>query len=761
MVSHIGRQALEGLSVIRLTLIAAAAMLLVDTAARAQTPPPHLKIPRVSRPPRLSDFDSMKDEDMSLGMERVEGFVQRFPDDGQPVSERTVVYVGYDSAFLYVAFLCYDSAADRIGAHLLARDAFPNDEDTVAVHLDTFTDLKHAYGFQVNAYGVQTDGIYTEGQGWDLSWDTVWHSDARRTDKGFTVLFRIPFKSLRFPASDAQRWGIFFYRGIARKNEEVFWPECSTRVAARFRQAAIAEGITGVSPGRNLQTIPYAASRSFRTLDAGAASSGSFVSKNADTSIGLDAKAVVHDSVVLDVTANPDFSQVESDQPQITVNRPFEVFFPEKRPFFLENATYFSTPVQLLFTRRIADPTIGARATGRAGRYAMGAMVIDDRGMSTDGYGGGRARIGVGRVIRDVGRESFVGAFVSDRNDAMTTNRVGAVDGRVRLGANWFAVGQAVVTATQQSGTSASGSGLSASLIGAGRRFNYQLAYNDLSPDFRADTGFIPRVDFRAVDQTYSFRARPSGGALKAWGPDVVINRTWDYAGRPLDWAVTPRLDFQWPRTTIVDVYYTAARQTLRPGEVSTVTTWTGADVGRSGATLTSSMFPRVVGSGTFFAGKAPNITPASGVLPMTGRVVDATATLTVRVTSSLMVDVSYLLDRLRQEAVERPVYVNTITRVRVGEQFTRALALRAIVQYNQLDVDATQSALRPGRNLNYDLLFTYLVTPGTAFYVGANYNLADVDVRLASATTGLGRSQSLNNTGWQVFTKMSYLWRR
>jgi hypothetical protein len=210
-----------------------------------------------------------------------------------------------------------------------------------------------------------------------------------------------------------------------------------------------------------------------------------------------------------------------------------------------------------------------------------------------------------------------------------------------------------------------------------------------------------------------------------------------------------------------VDVYYTAARQTLRPGEVSTVTTWTGADVGRSGATFTSSMFPRVVGSGTFFAGKAPNITPASGVLPMTGRVVDATATLTVRVTSSLMVDVSYLLDRLRQEAVERPVYVNTISRVRVGEQFTRALALRAIVQYNQLDVDATQSALRPGRNLNYDLLFTYLVTPGTAFYVGANYNLADVDVRLASATTGLGRSQSLNNTGWQVFTKMSYLWRR
>src|SRR5439155_7698913 len=159
-----------------------------------------------------------------------------------------------------------------------------------------------AYGFQVNAFGVQTDGTYTEGQGWDLSWDTVWRSDAALTAKGYVVIFRIPFRSLRFPATDAQQWGMFFYRAIARRNEQVYWPACSTRVAARFRQAAVVDGIEHVSPGRNLQAIPYAAARSFRTLDVGPAGSPSVVSQSADTAIGIDGKAVVRDSIVLDAT---------------------------------------------------------------------------------------------------------------------------------------------------------------------------------------------------------------------------------------------------------------------------------------------------------------------------------------------------------------------------------------------------------------------------------------------------------------------------
>ncbi len=190
--------------------------MLVTAATAQMVEPPGTAIQRVSRVPRVSDFASMEVSDAPLGMRKIEGFVQRFPNDGQPVTERTVAYVGYDREFLYAAFQCFDSEPTRIGAHMLQRDAFPNDEDTVAVHVDTFRDMKHAYGFQANAYGVQADGIYTEGTGWDLSWDTVWRSEATPTRQGYVVLFSIPFKSLRFPATDAQQWGIYLYRDKSR-----------------------------------------------------------------------------------------------------------------------------------------------------------------------------------------------------------------------------------------------------------------------------------------------------------------------------------------------------------------------------------------------------------------------------------------------------------------------------------------------------------------------------------------------------------------
>jgi len=745
----------------RLALAATIVIGCTVSGAAAQSPePPRLTVPRVTRPPQRADFEAMEVVDAPLGMRRIEGFVQRFPNDGAPVSERTVAYVGYDSESLYVAFLCFDREPHR-GAHMLPRDAFPNDEDTVAVHIDTFRDLNHAYGFQVNAYGVQTEGTYTEGQGWDLSWDTVWRSDATPTKSGYVVLFTIPFRSLRFPATDMQQWGMFFYRAIARRNEQVYWPPCSTRVAARFRQAAIVDGIERVSPGRNLQAIPYAASRSFRALDVAPSGAGSFVSKAADAAVGLDAKAVVHDSLVVDATINPDFSQVESDQPQITVNKPFEVFFPEKRPFFLENAAYFNTPIPLLFTRRVADPMIGGRATGRAGRYALGAMVVDDAA-APSAAGDRRTWLGVARVIDDIGRESFVGAFVSNRTDGVAANHVAALDGRVKLGSNWFAVAQGVFTqAPAGDAADRTGGAASASLVGSGRRFNYEVDYNDRSPGFFVADGFIPRVDVRSVDQTYAFRARPGGYALQAWGPDLVVNRTWDHAGRPLDWAATPRLEFQWPGTTTLDVYYTAAQQTLRPFEIPAAAAPRLVGASRAGVTFTSAILPRVIGSGTFLVGDAPNIAPPRPLAPSDGRLVDATLSATVRLTGSLMVDVSWLYDRLRDRESAADAYANNITRVRIGEQFTRALALRAIVQYTALAVNPLLSSIPPGRNLNYDLLLTYLTTPGRAVYLGANYNLADVDPRLVATGAVLLRSPALTNTGWQVFTKMSFLVRR
>jgi hypothetical protein len=744
--------------------IAVAALVVLFPATRAAAEGPRLTIPRVTRPPQIADFVSMNVLDAPAGMRKIEGFVQRFPNDAEPVTERTVVYVGYDDENLHVVFQCFDREPQRIGAHLVGRDLFPNDEDSVAIHIDTFRDLKHAYGFQINPLGVQTDGIYTEGSGWDLSWDAVWRSEGKLAANGYVVLVSIPFRSLRFPATDVQQWGMFFYRAIARRNEQVYWPECSTRFTARFPQAAVVDGVAHVSPGRNVQAIPYVSTRSYKAIDA-ETGTPSFISRRADAVVGIDGKAVIKDSVVIDGTANPDFSQVESDQPQITVNKPFEVFFPEKRPFFLENATYFTTPIPLLFTRRVANPLAGARASGRIGAYAIGAMVVDDRSPFDAPSADSKAWLGVGRVIRDVGRESYVGGFVSSRAVGGRDNHVAALDARVKLGTNWAATGQSVITsrATLLGPTNAAATGTAwfASLVGSGRRFNYELDVNDRSGGFFVADGFVPRVDIRSIDQTYSFRARPATGVLQAYGPDVVVNRTWDHDGRPLDWAATPRVGFQWPRATTLTIFYAAGRQTLRPEEVYGLTAAIVTSTNRSGFDFATALFPRVLGSATFSAGDAPNITPAGDFQPQAGRVADVTTTLSIRLSRALTVDCSYLFDRLNDTASERTVYSNGIARVRVGDQFTRALSLRGIVQYNTLSVDPRLTRLQSTRNLNYDVLLTYLTSPGTAVYTGANYNLANLDPRLIAAPGGLLRADALTNSGWQVFTKVSYLVRR
>ena len=212
--------------------------------------------------------------------------------------------------------------------------------------------------------------------------------------------------------------------------------------------------------------IPYAYARSYRTLDQSDPAQPQFQSQAFDPRVGTDAKLVLRKSFSLDMTANPDFSQVESDQPQITVNRRFEAYFPEKRPFFLENPSYFETPMNLLFTRNIADPQFGARLTGKAGRYAIGVLSADDRspGESVppdDPLAGKRAYFSVLRVNRDIFRQSTIGMIFTDREFAGTYNRVGGLDTRFKVRKNWWVTGQAVTSSTTlPDGTRSAGAGL-------------------------------------------------------------------------------------------------------------------------------------------------------------------------------------------------------------------------------------------------------------------------------------------------------------
>ena len=381
---------------------------------------PTVVIPRVDEAPLLEDFLDMKPSPRMEGrLLKLTGFTQTLPRDGEPVSQPTDAYLGYDSENLYVVTVAFDTEPGLIRARMTPRENFRGD-DKIDVFLDTYHDERRAYGFTCNPLGVQMDGRWIEGGNFDSSFNALWHSRGRITEQGWVVWMAIPFKSLRFPAVGKQEWGLVLIRWIPRNNENSAWPRVSSTIDGRLNQGATLVGIEDISPGRDIQLIPYGFVRSFRALDTRDPDRVEFNREPAEPDAGLDAKFVIRNRFALDVAANPDFSQIESDEPQVTVNRRFEVFFKERRPFFLENADFFSTPINLFFSRRVAEPRFGLRLTGKQGPYTIGTLVADDESpgkavLPNDPLHGSRAGFGVLRINRDLFREATVGVLLTDR----------------------------------------------------------------------------------------------------------------------------------------------------------------------------------------------------------------------------------------------------------------------------------------------------------------------------------------------------------
>ena len=396
--------------------------------AFAQTGTP-LRLPAIDR---LPSIEALSGGHPVAGALPLGEFRQRDPNDGDSASETTTAFLAYDRDHLYVAFVCRVRNPESVRARLSKRDTISQD-DQVIVMLDTFHDRRRAYVFAANPLGVQADAQSSEGRDDDYSFDTVWRSWGRLTSDGFVVLMAIPFKSLRINRESGGTWGLALSRVIPRNNEQSFWPYLTRRVEGMIQQFATIERPERVAGGRNLQFIPYAAVSRGRYLDP---RTSRFLSPF-DRRVGLDAKVVLRDAVTVDVALNPDFSQVESDQPQVAVNQRFELFYPEKRPFFLESASAFkyvrtattdpttrNVPEMLFFSRRVQNPRFGGRVTGKAGPWSFGTIVADDRGFTENTE---RASLAVGRVQREFGGQSTAGVFVTTREQGNSSNRAARV----------------------------------------------------------------------------------------------------------------------------------------------------------------------------------------------------------------------------------------------------------------------------------------------------------------------------------------------
>jgi Domain of unknown function (DUF5916) len=760
-------------------------LMLVASAARLHASA-SLALPRVSHPPRIEDFSQLAPQGAARELARVGEFIQQQPSDGQPATQRTEAYLGYDSINFYVAFVCWDQSPGAIRGHLTRREpSTPFDaEDYIEITLDTFHDQRHAFVFDVNPRGVQADALRTEGQGNDYSWDTVWNSWSRVTREGYVILVAIPFRSLRFPDSSRGGWGVTLMRYLARNDELDYWPKVSSRISGVLNQEATVSGLENVASSRNMQFIPYGEMRALRALDQRDPAQPRFDYCSACGKAGLDSKFVIHNSFVLDTTINPDFAQVESDEPQNTVNQRFEVLFPEKRPFFLENLNFFEAPLiavgtqtKMVFTRRIADPTAGVRLTGKQGPWTLGFFMVDDRSPGEivpdfDPLHGKRAYFGIGRVSYDIGEQSSIGTMYTDREFQGRFNRVGGLDGVFRLNKNWTATYRGYVSSTRDDGGYVFGQHHEAVLAGNGRRFSLSLQYLDITPGFRSETGFVPRTDQRAINQYAHFYFRPEGKRLVFHGPEENTTQMWDHTNTTVQQVASFDYVFGFRGNIIVAPILAYESDVLRPQDFSGLANNRQIVQDAYGLVFSGSLKRFLSWNTKIIRDGIPVVVPAAGQLPYSGNETSINQTLRVKPTGSLQIDNTYILDRVTNGAVNHAVFNNHIIRSKWNYQFTHELSLRFIGQYNGLLANPVYSSLQTSKAFNTDILITYLVHPGTAIYVGYNTNQENIDpglcVRLPGSTecdpngAGLRRTRGLaTNDGRLFFVKVSYLFRR
>ena len=740
----------------------------------------NLHIPRLEHRPAITDFLTMQPSAAFAGkMLKVEGFMQRDPKDGSPISQKTEVYLGYTNQSLYVVCVCFDSEPNKIRAHMVRREQI-NDDDQFGFVLDTFSDRKNALFFYTNPLGVQQDGIWNDFQEPDYSYDMLWNSQGRITPQGFVVWFEIPFRSLRFPRNPEQTWGLFFERDIRRNLEFSFYPHISSNTQGWLTQETHADGLRDISPGRNMQFVPYGSLRSFRGLDDRPGGVPHFFGKSFEPRAGLDSKIVFKDSLVFDATVNPDFAQVESDEPQVTVNQRFEVFFPEKRPFFLENSGYFGTPINLVFTRRIADPDYGLRLTGKQGPWSIGAFFADDKSPGdsvapADPLTGAKAHFGVLRVNHDIGKQSTIGLIYTDRELATVpdtactdnrcivgSNRVGGLDAKITFSPTWYATAQALVSSTDfNNGFHKGGPDFWEYVEHSTRKVEYNVLYQDTSEGFQTETGFFRRPDIRRFSQFALYRFRPEGKHLVWHGPSLFTINNWDHKGTRLEWFANTNYRFQFQRQTFLGFFGNLGHERLRPSDFSALPDNRDYAHRHTGFFFQSGFFKQVSLNGEIGWGTDTNFDPALGP-PVLANSSYAQIYLTLRPTGKLTVDNTYLLTRLRSLNQGPGIFDNHIIRSKWNYQFTREFSLRFIGQYAAVLANQNLTSLQTTKNFNADLLFTYLLHPGTAVYVGYNSNLQNLDPSLSQDSNGnlLHIPNRFLNDGRQIFVKISYLFR-
>jgi hypothetical protein len=754
----------------------------------------HVDIPRIDT---AANIDGTLDEMVWRRAARLTGFSQYQPVDGRPADEPTEVLVWYSADAIYFGIRAREIHGNVVRATHANRDNIDS-EDQIQILLDTDNARQIAFLFGVNPYGVQQDGTrsaqFAGGAGGpsatgggfrninplegsvDLNPDYFFESKGRLVEGGYEVEVRIPFKSLRYQDAKVQSWGIHILRRVQHSGFQDTWAPAIRANANFLAQSGTLDGLHDMKRGLVLEATPTATAHVDRSPTLG---NGRDYQKKAD--LGGDARWGIRQNLTLNGTINPDFSQVEADVGQVLLNERFALFYPEKRPFFLDGLELFDSPNQLIYTRQIVAPLGGLKLAGKLGGTNIASMIVaDDRQYS---WAGNHSPLfGVSRIRFDYGSSNTLGAVLTTREDGANFSRVAAGDFRFYHSKLYFAQFQAAESWTDSLRSRRNGSLYQADWDRTGRAWGFHYTLRSLDPGFKAAAGFVNRtgiIEARAFNRLSFYGAQ--GALVQTYGSFFGLGRIWNNVRGSHGLAETSEqilpsatLRGGWNLSGAVTHAYFAFDPALYSGLT------VQRSIGTSIVVIDTAAFivppPEKDQWGGSFRVTTPTYRHFSGTASVTesqvpifseaapGNSSRIDAALDVRPTTAIRSSVSFSRLTIARKSDGSRFSSETIPRIKVEYQVSPPIFLRLVSQYaarsrspledrngNPILVNGVLDSGSTTNEFSTDWLFSYRPVPGTLVYLG--YGSALEEPREF-------RFQNLRRTRDGFFGKISYLFR-
>ncbi len=731
---------------------------------------PELNIPKLTG---TINIDGELSEDVWENAGTADNFTEISPGDNVKPEVETTVKIFYDDDNIYFGYICYEKDMESVRASLSDRDRMFSD-DWVGPFIDTYSDLKQGFEMYVNPKGIQGDLLWTPSNE-DSNYDIIFDSESKMYKDRWTAEIRIPFKSLRFPDKKEQKWRIHLLRNRPRgARQEIYWASVSRDNPNYMGQSGILKGIKNVKRGTDIQLLPYVLGTQNSTLEDLSDPDSKFVKGKIKGEIGLSAKYGLSSTLTLDGTYNPDFSQVEADAPKININSPFALFYPEKRPFFLEGIDHFSTPINVSYTRSINNPLFAVKLSGKVKKLDIGFISAYDENtpfiipLTERSFFFSSNKNSISNILRlkyDMGGENYLGFIFSDREESADSskafgftgfNRNYGFDGKFNFSSNYYLTFQVLGNNTKEindtnfkynalknyrfdenkysallDGESFNGSNVYLSFNRNARGWSFYTEYFYQAPTVRRDNGFIQRNDFHQLYMLQEYNFYPEGKLLRRLNPELNFEIIHDAAGRLKEQYVDLNLVTDWTNGLWSAAGYIAVNNENYGGIFH-------KNINRWHFNLEANNISKYITGGLYYELGKFIVRFENPTYTGFGQNLDLWAT--IKPFDRLRNEINYSYSELSKSAGGEKLFAGYVISDKISYQFNKNFFLRVLLQYDLFS-----------RNISVDPLLSYKWNPYTILFLGSSHDISEI-----SDVKGFGK---YTETDRYFYLKFQYLW--